>query len=96
MEYIVITSVPGGDKVDGNLATALGQIYLENGQQVGIESLALRVRVFEPGEILICNGGREVAGKGRKPSKWFIEYEEFDNINDAVQRAVAITYNEGA
>lgn len=47
------------------------------------------VSVFEEGEIVICNtaDGREVCYPGRKPSKWDVEYEVFDNLNGAVKRA---------
>jgi hypothetical protein len=46
-------------------------------------------QVFELGEILILDGeyGREVAGRGRKPYKWFVECKHFDNIEQAVECA---------
>lgn len=48
----------------------------------------IRTPVFAVGELLVLNeSGREVGANGRKPSKWFVEVEEFDNIDDAVRRA---------
>ena len=52
-------------------------------------SLDFRVQVFELGELLILDApdGREVAGKQRAPRKWYVEYEEFDDIEDAIKRS---------
>jgi hypothetical protein len=51
----------------------------------------VRLSVFALGEILILNEyGREVSGHERKPSKWRVKYEEFDNVEDAIKRAQAI------
>lgn len=52
-------------------------------------ALALRVPVFTVGEILILDvdSGREAASPGRKPSKWFVTYETFSDVNAAVQRS---------
>ena len=48
--------------------------------------------VFEIGEILSVlkeDGiyGREVDTKGRKPSKWCVDFEVFDKIEDAVAKS---------
>lgn len=44
--------------------------------------------VFSLGEILVLDdSGREVAGLGRKPSKWRVTYELFYDIALAVERA---------
>ncbi len=57
------------------------------GQGLGL-ALALRAHVFTIGEILILDSdGREVAGLGRKPEKWGIVVETFDDIIAAVGRA---------
>jgi hypothetical protein len=54
--------------------------------------MALRAPCFTLGEILILDGsGREVCGRGRKPSKWFIETEGFGTIEEAAARAIEIT-----
>jgi len=48
-----------------------------------------KTAVFEKGEIVICNinNGREVCYPGRKPSKWDVEYDVFDNLDNAVKRS---------
>ena len=53
--------------------------------------------VFSLGEILILDvTGREVAGRNRKPSKWFVTCEEFDNLDDAVDCAQKLLYSDEA
>jgi len=55
----------------------------------------IKVPAFEVGEILIVDEtGREVAGHCRKPSKWMVEYEEFDNLEEAIKRAREIMYGD--
>lgn len=51
--------------------------------------LILRVPVFVLGEILIVESvsGREIGGRGRKPAKWDVGYEEFVTEQSAVARA---------
>lgn len=52
----------------------------------------LKTKVFEVGEIIICDeSGREVCYPGRKPSKWIVEYEIFDSLDDAVLKAISIS-----
>lgn len=52
----------------------------------------IRVPVFQEGEILIIDkSGREIAGLGRKPSKWAVEYEVFDNLEDAIKKAIKVS-----
>ena len=47
-----------------------------------------KLPVFHLGEILILdNSGREVGGLCRKPSKWSVEFQEFDNLDEAVQKS---------
>lgn len=48
-----------------------------------------KVAVFEVGEIVICDtiNGREVCYPGRKPSKWAVTYDIFDNLDDAIKRS---------
>lgn len=44
--------------------------------------------VFTLGEILICDeNGRELDGIQRKAGKWYVEVEEFDNIDKAIKKA---------
>jgi hypothetical protein len=47
----------------------------------------VRVPVFVEGEILIleAESGREIAGHLRKPSKWFVEYEVYDSLEEAIK-----------
>jgi len=47
--------------------------------------------VFSRGEIVICDPvyGREIGG-GRKPSKWFVGYEVYNDIEKAIRRAIVI------
>ena len=47
---------------------------------------------FTVGEVLIVDKahGREITGLGRKPSKWHVEYVVFDNIKDAVEKALEL------
>ena len=99
--FAVITEVPDhkSDDIVRNLAlpSKLWQVvgtatqendYREPVQQVPVSVLLrLRSEVFELGEILILDGGREVAGRGRKPGKWGAKYEEFDCLEVAVARA---------
>jgi phage-related protein len=48
-----------------------------------------KLPVFHLGEVLILDGeyGREMAGLSRKPSKWSVEVEHFDNLEEAIDRA---------
>ncbi len=66
--------------------------HLPLGEALGNPLIELYVQtpVFTVGEILITQNGREIAGKGRKPSKWDVEYESFDDLNDALVRALEI------
>jgi hypothetical protein len=52
--------------------------------------------VFSLGEILILEStyGREIAGKGRKPSKWSVDTKEFDNLDDAIECARKVLLEE--
>lgn len=48
--------------------------------------------VFFLGELIVIDADRgwEIVGKGRKPYRWDIEYEEFEEIEDAVRLAMQI------
>ena len=53
--------------------------------------------VFFLGEILILdNCGREIAGRGRKPSKWSVTCEEFNDMDEAIECAQKILSEEYA
>lgn len=99
-EFAVVVDVPTGDRITGNLATALDiyrvveerraeNEYVETVVPVPIEvGLGLREPVFNVGEILILDrSGREVGYPGRKPSKWDVRCEFFDDLDLAVKRS---------
>ena len=77
---------------DGTWNTAIGAT--DSNITHGLE---VRVPVFEVGEILIMpderfynkhtHFGREIAGRGRKPSGFAVEYEVFETVEEAVVRA---------
>lgn len=94
--FAVITKVPEAELMWGNLATAI-DIYQvvswqDNGESVirvpPALAITLRVPVFGTGEILVLDpSGREIGYPGRKPDKWLVEYEEFDDLDAAVARS---------
>jgi hypothetical protein len=100
MKFGVITGVPPLTD-SGNLATAVGEIVVQVEQPTAANkyagryeeipfptALALHRPVFWVGEVLILDdNGREIPYPGRKPSKWSVECEEFDKIEDALARA---------
>lgn len=96
------TNPEWSNSVEGNLATAMMDLYLpkdgpnsEYARAIDIpeyRGLAFHARlpVFHVGEILILDeSGREVGYPGRKPTKWYIETESFDDLADAIERAQA-------
>ena len=102
MNYIfaVITKVP--KPKDGNVYDAVmvkdwdefnkEQIYrmaVEEDFDKTNDYINAHIPVFTLGEILILDGpyGREIAGMRRKPSKWFVEVEEFSHLDDAIEKA---------
>lgn len=57
-------------------------------REVGALFLSFRGTVFILGEILILDlDGREPHGHGRKPGKWGVTCEEFDDIESAIARS---------
>ena len=61
---------------------------LEGGMGISL-FLSLRAPVFVAGEILILDeeDSREVDGRGRKPSKWDVSVEHFENLEDALAKS---------
>lgn len=54
-----------------------------------------KLPVFHLGEILILDEiGREVAGMGRKPSKWSVEINSFDTLDEAIECAQKVLRDE--
>lgn len=100
--FAVVTNTKPEGMPEGNLASMLGDLYLPKGGTQGqpyvraiedpqFQGLAFHARypVFHVGEILILDeSGREFGYPGRKPSKWFIETEEFDDLDDAIRRSL--------
>jgi hypothetical protein len=96
-KFQVITKVPkhDGPHAAGNLAATFFLYQDRNDgsvpQQIPTAFLSFRTPVFTLGEIVIVDSdGREVAGLQRKASKWSVEYEMFDTVEDAVSRAAEI------
>lgn len=99
MKFGVITRVPPlpaqgeSTKDHGNLATVfcLG-LSPELAFHVMVNG---RVPVFILGEVLLLDeNGREMFGKGRKPSKWDVDCQEFDSIDQALACATGIRDRE--
>lgn len=104
ISFGVITRVP--DPPDGNLAAILDLFYVprpqearpEHGYREQVErlpptvALALRAPVFDLGEVLVLNSdGREIVGRGRKPSKWDVDCETYADVTAAVIRSWQVT-----
>ena len=96
MRYQVIVGVPHPDGTEawGNLASVM-ELY-QAGNEADrvtrvdpmVSMIQFRTPVFVLGEILIVdNDGREVCGRARKASKWSVQAEEFDTLEEAVARA---------
>lgn len=92
IKFQVITKVDDGD---GNLASALGDLWheksdgtVEKVNPMDVLNHNYMIRVFHVGEVIIVNeSGREIPYPGRKASKWYVEYEEFDDLETALDRA---------
>jgi hypothetical protein len=101
LRYQVITRVPDPDldpTATGNLYDAIG--WWPDGGDYDYKAKAVRdykrgsmwMPVFELGEVVIVNeSGREVVGHGRKADKWDVGYEEFDDIEQAIARAIEVS-----
>jgi hypothetical protein len=52
----------------------------------------VKTPAFMKGEILIIDAEteREIAGLRRKPSKWDVKYEVYDNVEEAVKKALEV------
>ena len=101
----VITDV---SKRYGNMASAAGQVFVKtkdgNADNSWVdeyeyvsftEAMELYTQVFWKGEILVLDeSGREIGGVGRKPSKWFVTCEHFNNIEDAIRRSREVTRDD--
>lgn len=98
--YGVITQVCEPES-GGNMATVFPDLWRASADPLaplvwlGMEAMNWRVPVFHIGEILILDAAdREVCGHGRKPNKWDVTCEIFDNIEDAITRAKEVSFPE--
>jgi hypothetical protein len=107
--YAVVTKVPEptGPEGGGNLATALDQVFVKERPEnmampfgrfgvlpMGVALLSY-IPVFTLGEVLLLGpDGRELTGRGRKPSKWSVEIETFLTAEAAVIRAREVQDHE--
>lgn len=96
--FCVITQVPDPDTDGGNLAAALtyvpkdSELSAEQARQLRFSALLhLRTPVFTLGEILVLDGNDRDYGTTRKPSKWFIEYECCDTVEEAIAISGRVT-----
>jgi len=92
VEYVVITKILEGE-IRGNLANVFVRLRTDDVPVIGgIGPMVLAWHeVFILGEVLICQGGREICGQGRKPSKWYVEHETFNNVEDAIECSKRVT-----
>ncbi len=103
----VITEVPEPES-GRNMAAVIGVYERDPDDKHGLKVrplageigmamlLEFRVEVFTLGEILIVDdSGREFAGKGRKPSKWGVGFEYFDDIDSATAKAIEVSTRTG-
>jgi len=94
--FCVITDAPTDG--DGNLATTF---ITTDGKELfaGVDNKSHRMigmaktPVWTPGEVVILDGvgGRELCGGQRKPTKWFIGYETYSDLFDAIRRSRVVT-----
>ena len=105
IKYCVLTKVPSDEDKEGNLYDDV--IYydksLKKWRLVGEGDCgeaknwkSIKLPVFALGEILILDEtGREIGGDRRKPSKWFVEYKEFYNVEEAIKCSEEVHKKEG-
>ncbi len=102
LRYCVITDTTtneAGNFHDGWLTTDGKQVYTDSREftrpVIGPDGFPIDAKIptFDTGEIVIIDAevGREVNGPGRKPQKWFVGYEIYDNIKHAVERAIVVS-----
>lgn len=106
--FIVITKVPSAINEDGtanagNLATDFYYKAKDSESFIVSENVPHNIEaidncsteVFQIGELLICNrdSKREIPYPGRKPSKWDIEYEIFEDLDTAIIRCREVQEN---
>ena len=105
--YCVITRVPRyPSEGDGNMYTdfilKIGDEYVYNPCDDSLDNelidhkkfIMIKSPNFYKSEILVLDGevGREITGQGRKPSKWIIDYEIYDDADLAALRAIDLQW----
>ncbi len=103
LRYCVITDTTtneAGNFHDGWITTDGKLVYTDSREftrpVIGPDGFPIEAKIptFDTGEIVIIDaevGGREVNGPGRKPQKWFIGYEVYEDIEHAVERAIVVS-----
>lgn len=99
MIFTVVTKVNGP-----NMATAFGDLFVKTNdsspdtdwlptyERAPIQlGLNLYTPVWKLGEIVVLDDNDRTIPDGRKPSKWFIDTEAFDTIEEAVARSRQVT-----
>ena len=77
--------VEGWDKVDESVYYYLPKED-ETYRMVDTKYVEAKLPVFHLSEILILDqSGREVTGMKRKPSKWSVEFKEFNTLDEAIE-----------
>ena len=83
--------IPPNKFEDDLFAKAITSVCMNTIDLSEEQVLFCMVPVFKLGEILVmdCNSDRTIPD-GRKPSKWDVEYETFNDIESAVKRAIEV------
>ncbi len=80
--------------INGNLYDNVEDLPQEIRESHGWRIESIKMETFTLGEILVLSDGygREVSGHGRKPGKWYVDYEIFElsRIDDAIKRAIEV------
>lgn len=86
------------EEKDGQPGQKIPQVYVnvfpEDAEAKEYQLLGFaKYPVFQKGEVVLLDDrtGRELDGHQRKPSKWFIDYELYDSLDDAILRAFEVT-----
>lgn len=96
MKIQVITKIEEGGnlyheylyKTTDEYGKAILRKYEDTKEEDRHDMIRAELPVFTLGEIIIVDDSeREIGGIRRKASKWFVEYELFDNLDEAVAKA---------
>lgn len=91
LEFIVIVKTDDKDVAsDFMFGDTVVDFWWDKSEKYDFEKLIhIKTPVFVEGEIIIADSrsGREVDGHQRKPSKWYVEYETYKTLEEAVNRS---------